>query len=312
MRFCGAGDQPAASIVICAYQSLPRIGRAIAALRRQDLEEPFEVIAVISGNDGCDRFVSTTHPDVRVISAPTRIVPGRARNLGVEAAAADVVAFVPDDGVVAPGWLRARLQHHRAGIPLVGGAISNGTPRSAIGTACYYVEYAASMPVRRVLEKQSIPHTLSYKTEVFDVVGRFPELDVPGEDTVLNQRCVEAGLPYVFEPHAVLAHLNLTELRAFLEHQFQHGRGLARCTVVDSLNGPFTQGRGRRRLALLALVGYPLHRWFLTFGLVIRGGPRHTLRFLALTPLVLAGYLAGGRGAWRELEALGAPSPSVQ
>lgn len=298
--------------MICAYQSRRRIGRAIAALRAQDFDEPFEVIAVISGADGCDRFLAKVHPDVRTIRSSTRIVPGRARNMGIRVSTAAVVAFVPDDGLVAPCWLRARVRHHRAGSPLVGGAISNGTPRSVIGTAAYYVEYSASIPVRRVLEKQSIPHTLSYDRRVFERIGFFPELDVPGEDTLFNHRCMVVGLPCVFEPEAVLAHLNPERLMPYLKHQVQHGRGLARCTVIGSLEGPFSRHGGKARLGWSALVGYPLRRWIRTLPFVTRGGVGHTLRFLALAPIVLAGYFAGGWGSWRELRSLGAHSPSAQ
>lgn len=312
MKFCGPNDRAVASVVICAYQSRHRIGRAVAALRKQDLQEPFEVIAVISGTDGCDRFVRQAHPDIRIISSRARIVPGRARNLGIEAATTAVIAFVPDDGIAAPGWLRARVRHHQTGIPLVAGAISNGTPRSLVGSASYYVEYAASMPVRRVLERQPIPHTLSYSRQVFDRLGRFPELDVPGEDTLFNHRCVALELPCVFEPEAMVAHLNPIRFRSYLEHQVQHGRGLARCTMIGTIDGPFTRRPGHCRLAVSALVGYPIRRWLRTLPLVMRGGFGHTLRYLTLAPLVLAGYVAGGWGSWRELRALGAPSPSVQ
>ena len=270
------------------------------------------MIAVISGDDGCDRFLAEAHPDVRTISSSSRIVPGRARNMGIRAAAAPVIAFVPDDGLVVPGWLRARVRHHRAGSPLVGGAISNGTPRSVIGTASYYVEYSASLPVRRVLERQAIPHTLSYDRRVFERIGWFPELDVPGEDTLFNHRCMMFGLGCVFEPEAVLAHLNPDRLMPYLEHQVKHGRGLARCTVIGSLDGPFSQHGGKVRLAWSALVRYPMRRWIRTLPCVTRGGVGHTLRFLALAPLVLAGYFAGGWGSWRELRSVGAPSPSVQ
>jgi glycosyltransferase involved in cell wall biosynthesis len=287
-------------VVICAYESRWRIGRALAALRGQELGEPFEVIAVISGSDGCERFVANDHPDVRVIYSPERIVPGRARNLGVRSATGPFVAFVPDDGIAAPGWLCARLRHHRSGSELVAGAISNGTPRSLIGTAAYYVEYAASLPVQRVLERQSIPHTLSYAREVFDRVGWFPEIDVPGEDTLFNSRCVAAGLTCAFEPNAVVAHLNLDRLKPFLEHQAQHGRGLARCAQMG-LNGPFGNNDRGIRLAVSALLSYPLRRWVQTMPLMVRSGLRHTVRFLTLTPIIVAGYFAGGWGSWLEL-----------
>ena len=238
MTFCGPAEDPAASVVICAYLSRHRIDRALGALRNQDVDEPFEVIAVVSGDDGCESHLESAHPDVRIVSSRLRIFPGRARNLGINAARAPVIAFVPDDGVADSGWLRARLCHHRRGVPLVAGGISNGTPTSIVGTAGYYVEYTASMPVLAVLERQPVPHTLSYAHDVFDTAGMFPEIDVPGEDTLLNQRCVDLGISHVIEPAAAMGHLNPTRLRPYLSHQASHGRGLARCVMTGTIDGP--------------------------------------------------------------------------
>lgn len=310
MRF-DKSDEPAASVIICGYRSLQRIDRALASLRQQDLEEPFEVIAVLSGNDGCDRHIRTAHSDVRVVSSKERLFPGRARNAGVRVASSPVLAFLPDDGYAASEWLRVRLKHHRAGYPLVGGAITNGTRRSIVGTACYYVEYAASIPVKKLLEKQPIPHTLSYSASVFEQLGWFPELDVPGEDTLFNRRCVLAGLPVAFEPRAAIAHDNLRRLTPYLEHQREHGRGLARCVRSGGLAGPFDLG-GPIVLAQSALLRYPLTRWGRTLGLLATSAPSQLFPYFLLTPWVLAGYLAGGLGSWEELVDSGDPSPSVQ
>lgn len=300
MIFCSEAQRPAASVVICAFRARHRIDRALTALRTQDVDEPFEVITVVSGDDQCDRYLASAHPDVRVISSSTRLYPGRARNLGVRAARAPVIAFVPDDGVVASGWLRARLRHHRRGVPLVAGAISNGTPTNLVGTAGYYVEYTASMPVLAVLERQAVPHTLSYTRDVFELAGMFPELDVPGEDTLFNQRCMALRIQHVFEPAAVMDHLNPTRLRDYLSHQAEHGRGLARCVLTGVIADPFERHQGRHRLAASVLLVYPLRRWQRTLPLAKRGGRAHAARFLLLTPLILGGYFAGGWGSWRE------------
>lgn len=300
----GRGAAPTISVVICAYNSRERIDAALSSLRAQDLDEPFEVIAVVSGNDGCAEYLANQHPNVRVVNGGARLRPGAARNAGLEAASGAVIAFLPDDGVATTGWLRARLAKHRAGYLLVGGAVSNATPRSLVGTAGYYVEYAASMPVARLLEKQVIPHTLSYHRDVFDRVDRFPDLDVPGEDTVFNARCIADGLDVVYEPGACIGHVNLTSFRAFLAHQFDHGRGLARCVVEQGLEGPFNAGDGPWRTAHAALLRYPIWRWAKTLRLLACTAPREVPLFLVLTPIVAAGYLAGGAGSWLVLRSL--------
>ena len=293
--------RPVATVIICAYNSRGRIDRALDSLRAQDVDEPFEVIVVASGNDGCATYLALRAPDVQLVSSNDRLFPGAARNAGIARARGEVIAFLPDDGLAAPGWLQARLQRHREGFPLVAGAIANGTPLSAVGTASYYVEYAASMPIAAVLRRQPIPHTVSYVPEVFDRLGLFPEIEVPGEDTLFNHRCMEAGLPVAYEPRASIAHLNLTRVRDYLDHQRDHGRGLARCVLDGGLSGPFELAHGRPAAAVSAIVRYPLLRWVRTIRLLAAAAPLHVPPFLLLTPLIAAGYVSGGVGSWETL-----------
>lgn len=302
--------RPACSVVICAYNSRARIDAALASLRAQDLSEGFEVIAVVSGNDGTAHHLANQHPNVRVVNSRDRLYPGAARNAGIDAAEGTFIAFLPDDGVADPGWLRLRSAKHDAGYPLVSGAISNATPNSVVGTAGYYVEYAASMPVEGLLERQPLPHTLSYHRKVFEQVGRFPEVEHPGEDTLFNARCIAAGLEVGYEPRATIGHLNVTSLIAFLSHQAQHGRGLARCAAEHGLTGPYDLTDGAWATTYSALVRYPVWRWRATFELVAYADPHHLARFLALTPLIFAGYLGGGLGAVRELHSAASGMPT--
>ena len=305
----GSGPEVVASVIICGYRSGERIGAAIDSLRRQNIGQPFEVIAVISADKACERYLSTHHPDVRVLGFVERVPPGRARNLGIEASRGPFVAFIPDDGIAAPEWLRERAILHEAGANLVAGAIANGTPRSLIGTACYYVEYTASMPIIEVLRRQPIPHTLSYSRTIFDRVGFFPEPTTPGEDTVFNRRCLEAGLEVAFAPRAAIAHVNLTRFGDYLEHQRQHGRGLMDRILENQLEGPFALDGGLIRREI-SFISYPLRRWRSTWRLIRIAGGAHAARFLICTPLVIAGYLSGVLGSWEALR--GAPPPDVQ
>lgn len=293
--------EPAWSAIICAYNSRHRIDAALTSLCAQDVDHAFEVIAVVSGDDGTAEYLTSHHPGVRVVRSKRRLHPGAARNAGIDASRGAYIAFLPDDGLADRKWLRLRAAKHDQGYPLVSGAISNATPRSLVGTAGYYVEYAASMPVDGLLEQQMIPHTLSYDRSVFARVGRFPEVDHPGEDTLLNAQCIRAGLAVAYEHRAHIGHINLTSWCAFLSHQARHGRGLVRCVATHGIEAPYRVGGGLWGTAYSALVRYPSWRWRATLRLVGHAGAGHIARFLLLTPIIVAGYLAGGLGAFREL-----------
>ena len=69
-------SDPAISVVVCAYQSRDRIDIALRSLAAQDLGEPYEVVVVDSGTDGCADYLEAAHPGVRVVRSGTRLHPG--------------------------------------------------------------------------------------------------------------------------------------------------------------------------------------------------------------------------------------------
>ena len=294
-------SRPAASVVVCAYQSRDRIDIALRSLAAQDLDEPFEVVVVDSGTDGCADHVEATSPGVRVVRSAERLYPGPARNRGVAASSGEVVAFLPDDGVARPDWLRRRLAKHRAGYDAVGGAITNGTPRHPVGTAGYLLEYSALLPSDALLAEQELPHCLSYTRAILDAVGPFPEDTETGEDTLLNRRLLAHGARIGFDAQIQLAHRNLTRLGPYLRHQYEHGRGLMQCVDRHGFASPV--GRADQPLAVGAWrigVVYPARRWRNCLRRVRRGRPALAGRFLVLSPLIWAGLWATALGAWHE------------
>jgi glycosyltransferase involved in cell wall biosynthesis len=306
------GRPPAISIVVCSYRSRQRIDHALGSLRRQDLDEPWEVIVVDSGDDEAADYVASAYPEARIVRSARRLYPAAARNAGVEAARGRFVAFLPDDGVAKPDWVRRRLQRHREGNAAVGGAITNGTPWHPVGTASYFVEYSALLPSERILRDQQIPHCLSYERELVQRLGGFPEEFETGEDTVLNARLVDRRTTVALDPRIQLAHVNVTSLRAYLRHLYEHGYGFG--LAAGSYGPPPTwmSRAGDAGAAVRILVRYPLVRWWSGLRRIARGRPRALPGYLVLTPLVCAGWWAAALGRWAAWRARtrGAPRPA--
>jgi glycosyltransferase involved in cell wall biosynthesis len=298
-------ENPVMSVIVCSYRGRSRIGPCLQALTEQDLSEPYEIIAVASGDDGWAKQVRERFSSVRVLDYSERLNPGRARNVGLAAARGEYVAFIPDDGRARSDWLRRRLRRHRAGFEVVGGAIVNGTPRHAIGTADYYIEYSALLPSLSVLRNQPTPYSLSYSRELIMRLGPYAEDVDKGEDTLLNRRCVEAGVTISYEPAAQFAHLNLTRIRAFVRHHYEHGRGLVQCVHrygYRSRIGGITQSRLAAAYAMF--VRNPLFVWCTIARRSFRAHPARLVVFLSLAPLVWLGLLSRSVGAWLEWRAI--------
>jgi glycosyltransferase involved in cell wall biosynthesis len=286
-----------ATVVVLSYQGRQRIGRALDALRLQDIDVAYEVLVIDSGTDGCDADVRERYPEVTVVHSSIRLRPGPARNRGVEHANGCVIAFLPDDGIPRKDWLRRRLELHGEGFDAVGGAITNGRTDSYVARANHMLEYSALLPRDALLSAQEIPHSLSFSRHVFDSVGRYPEDTLTGEDTLFNRRCVEAGISFGFSGEIQMEHVGLTSLSATLRHAAEHGRGLMQCTRRHELGSSIGNPGTLRSAVWRTLVRYPAEGVLAKAGRLRRYAPDLLPELIRGLPVIVPALLATGAGA---------------
>jgi glycosyltransferase involved in cell wall biosynthesis len=104
-------DQPEISVVLATYNRAASLRRAIAsALAQQGAR--FELIVVDDAStDGTRDYLATlADPRVRVVLAERNLGPSGARNLGLNAARAEIVAFLDSDDSYRPGRLAVPLK----------------------------------------------------------------------------------------------------------------------------------------------------------------------------------------------------------
>ena len=97
---------PQISVVVCTYRRAEKLTACLDALARQTIRDRVEVIVVDDGPDDATAAVASRH-DVRLIRHPQNRGLAAARNTGIEAATAPIVAFTDDDCVPADDWLEA-------------------------------------------------------------------------------------------------------------------------------------------------------------------------------------------------------------
>ncbi len=129
---------PVASVVICTYNRLQMLQDAVASCLRDATVRgtPFEVVVADNSPSGHARdfaagLTAAGHAVRWVHASPPNI--SVARNAGLHAAAAPLVAFMDDDLVLEPGWLDHLLDTlERSGADVAVGPVR---PRFAAGAA---------------------------------------------------------------------------------------------------------------------------------------------------------------------------------
>jgi len=102
-------DRPDISVVLATYNRRQSLPRAIASVLAQDADFELIVVDDASTDDTRSYLASLADPRIRVLGSERNLGPSDARNLGIEAARADVVAFLDSDDTYLPRRLAASL-----------------------------------------------------------------------------------------------------------------------------------------------------------------------------------------------------------
>ena len=195
---------PVVSVVCATYRRPEALERLLAALAKQDLEEPFEVIVSDDGSGDLERTraaVAASPLDVRLLEHPTNRGPAAARNDAWRVARADWIAFTDDDCQPTPGWLRAGLAEVRKGGVIVVGKVDPNP-----GQKDHEGPWSRSLTIRDARFMQTA-NTFYAKADLAAVGGFDEVFRNGGEDTDLGLRVIEQlGRQPVFVPEAYTLH----------------------------------------------------------------------------------------------------------
>lgn len=175
--------------------------RAIDCVLAQTVQAA-EIILVDNGRE--DAHTQGLDKCVRVIRTAPRIGPGRARNIGAQAAACELVAFLDDDDLWQPDYLERVIERFQE---TAADAVLGQLMRQPVGEDAqpYKVLPDGAEEQRRVF--YSNPgfggQNLTIRREVFLAFGGFDESMPASEDRDLAARMLLAGKRLASQPQAV-------------------------------------------------------------------------------------------------------------
>jgi GT2 family glycosyltransferase len=275
------------SVIVPAYRSWSTLPTVLTALRDQIEPEDREAILVESSAERTADELQAHWPWLRAIVLSERALPGRARNIGLREASADVIVFLDADAVPERDWLDELARALTPDVDVVAGAVLNGTPRSVTGTAGYWLEFSDWLPGRRGAPLHGPTCNLLVRRRVLVQSGGFREDLLSGEDTILTMALGRAGR-LAFAPKARVRHLNKVGIRPYLSHQ----RSLGLSFAAVAREGGFPRASfARRRLVPLT----PFFR-LVSVGRRLAAHPREAVKAVLLMPVLAAGAVSWAVG----------------
>jgi GT2 family glycosyltransferase len=287
-------EEPDVSVIIASYNSRETIVACLKSLEEQRTTARFEIIVVDSSTDGTSELITKKFTEVKVYRYAERKFAGDARNVGISAAKARIVAFIDADCVAEKNWIEQILRAHESPYSAIGGAIANADPKSLVAWAAYFVEFSQWMPgTTKVWQDDIAGANMSYKREIFDRCGVFIE-GTYCSDTDFHWRVKRRGYDLQFIPSILVSHKSIDRLDCFLKHEFFHGRCFA---TVRAHGQHFSRHKRLFYVTVAPLI--PL-RLFLKILLNNMRNGIYLSQFLKSSPLVALGLIC-----WSLGEALG-------
>ena len=212
---------PEISVVIPVKDGAGSMPALMDSVMGQDLDAARYEVIVVDNASRDDTAAIARDRGARVVHEP---VPNRsrARNAGVAAARADVIAFIDGDCSASRGWLSALLAC-RGIAPLVAGPvhIETRTPPSAIERFEAWTRFDQQAWVE---QGWAATANLMVEREAFDAVGGLdPAYRHIGEDADFCLRAGRAGFGLAFCPDALVHHEAEREWGPVIRRAYRHG-----------------------------------------------------------------------------------------
>lgn len=245
-------DKRTVSVVICTHDvaRFDRLRQAVDSVRAQS-EPAKQVLLVIDGDQALRDQAEAQFPDVCVLAnARTKGLSG-ARNTGVLVATGDVVAFIDDDAVASPDWLKClNASFHRQDVYGAGGPIVAFWPKGRPSWLPNEFDWVvgcsfAGQTTRRGAIRNLIGCNMAFRRNVLMMAGLFDEglgrVGTNAAGAEETEFCIRAG--HMF-PMSILAHAD----SASVLHQIDAHRASLRYFMKRC----FAEGRSKARMAQLS------------------------------------------------------------
>jgi len=287
-------DKPLVSVVIPTYNAHKTIVQCLETVTNQQTDFPYEVIVVDSSPEPVEPLIKPRFPQVKYVHSKQRLSSAEARNLGIELAKGDFIAFVDQDVLLPNYWLACIIKRlQESDIVGVGCAIANSNKWSIPAWIVHLTEFPRSLPSKHLCFVESFPTAACcYRKSVFQDTRFPPTLGAGGDDPALNITLFRKGMKLLHDPTSVVKHPTRSRWKDVLSYPFKLGKADGFCGCQSE-----TRATLFVRFPVL-LFAYPFLRTVYSGWHCFRSGLKYGLLFTVLSPFIFVAYCAWAIGIY--------------
>lgn len=235
------------SVIIPTLNSESTIEECLRSIYSTRNAPPFEVIVVDAESTDNTIELAKKYPVKLLFSDKPQ---SRQRNVGINHATGDIIAFTDSDCQVNEDWLSTLSKHFDdLSVASVGGP--NLTPEDgSFWAQCFGVLMESSLGsagVRNTVKYKSVrevkhnpPVNSAIRQSVLQEVGDFPEGFAISEDVVLDAKIKRKGYKLIYDPQLVVWHHRRKTLGGFIKQLTGYGKGRASAFLKYPKSLPLT------------------------------------------------------------------------
>jgi glycosyltransferase involved in cell wall biosynthesis len=221
-------ETPMVSVVICAYNAERTMRQCLESLRKLDYPN-YEIIIVDDGSRDRTAEIAMDFPEFRLIRQPNKGL-SVARNVGMQAAHGELIAYTDSDCVVDPHWLNLIVRAIADGRFDGCGGPNYAPHEDGWVEAC--VAASPGAPCHVLTADDRAEHLAGCnmvfrKTALLAIGGFDPQFISAGDDVDICWRMLDAGFTLGFCPAAFVWHFRRNTIKAYYGQQRGYGRAEA-------------------------------------------------------------------------------------
>ena len=278
------------SVILPSYNSENTIQKCLNGLLNQSYKGNYEIILVDSSVDRTPQIVSKNFPSINFIHLEQKTDPGTARNMGIEKAKGDLIAFIDSDCIASADWLKKIVSAHKStSYNVIGGVVNNGNQKDDIvGLAGYISEFRDFLPGS---QRQTVKHiptcNISYKKKIFQKFGNFQGKYYPQEDLVFNHKLFLCGEKILRDPQIQVYHHHRSVFKDYVIHQNRIGAITSKVLKMIDMEGSLIANNPGIAIVLFPFL--PVVKFVRTIATFLKYQPDALLK----RPLVVFLFISG-------------------
>ncbi len=283
------------TVIVPSYNSSANIGPCLRSLLAQT-RVPDQIMVVDSSKDNTPEIIAQEFPEVRLVRSEVQLPSGDARQVGVETADTELIAFIDTDCVAEPRWIEEMLAVYAANPELKGvtGVFRGPADENVYAAIDRIIEFSHLFSRHGgEIVLQPAQFCLSIKREALLAIGGIPRGLYGNSDRIWCTRFQETYGPFTVAPKARVVHRGRNRLEGLISHQHRLGH----CYVAGRRYDPSSPGSiFLRQRWLIPFI--PLVRGALITSRLVRYSPRDLGIILGHPILFARGLVAWTKGVY--------------